>query len=66
MKKWYAVQVNGYDAWDNGSENFDEALKKCLKEMAEENVSTGTIVKVDEETNFAEAEYTVYENGEWE
>ena len=27
MKKWYAVQVDDYDAWDIGSHNKREAIK---------------------------------------
>lgn len=35
MSKWYAVQETKSDAWDYGSEDFDEA-KKMLKEVLKE------------------------------
>ena len=48
--KWYAVQRTSEDAWDSGSDDFEEA-KKMLQEQG-----TGLIAVIDEETNYCEEE----------
>ena len=35
---WYALQTESYDAWDNGTEDRDEAIK-MLKEQGEGRIA---------------------------
>lgn len=44
MKRWYAVQRDREDAWDNGSHDYEEALE-MLREQG-----SGLIAVIDEET----------------
>ena len=44
MKKWYAVQKTREDAWDYGSENYDEAVE-MLK-----NQGYGLIAVIENDT----------------
>ena len=44
--KWYAVQRESSDPWDNGTYNYDEAIK-MLREQGE-----GLIAVIDEESNY--------------
>lgn len=50
MAKWYAVQKDRDDAWDNGSYDLDTA-REILKEQG-----YGLIAVIDEESNFCEKE----------
>ena len=43
MTKWYAVQRDREDAWDNGSFDYDEAVK-MLKDQGE-----GLIAVIDDD-----------------
>lgn len=43
MKKWYAVQMDREDAWDNGTFDYDEAIE-MLKEQG-----TGLIAVIDDD-----------------
>ena len=44
MKKWFAVQETREDAWDNGSHDYNEAVR-MLKEQGH-----GLIAVIDEDT----------------
>ncbi len=48
-KMWYAVQVGGYEAWDNGSYDLDEAKRMALNEM--EDGDEVVIAVIDEHTD---------------
>lgn len=50
MAKWYAVQENRMDAWDNGSDNYDTAVA-MLKEQG-----CGLIAVINEDTGVCEEE----------
>lgn len=54
MIKWYAVQANGYDAWDIGSYDFDEAVRIGKSEMELENVDDFDILTINEAANCCE------------
>lgn len=45
MRKWYAVQNDSTDAWDNGSYDYDEAVE-MLKEQGH-----GQIAVIDDSTD---------------
>lgn len=53
--KWYAVQTADYTDWDDGSHDYNEAVK-----MAEQYIADGQegvkIAVINEETSFCEAE----------
>lgn len=50
MAKWYAVQENRMDAWDNGSDRYDTAVA-MLKEQGH-----GLIAVINEDTGVCEEE----------
>lgn len=50
MAKWYAVQKNRMDAWDNGSDNYDTAVEMLIEQ------GCGLIVVIDEDTGMCEEE----------
>ena len=52
--KWYAVQETAEDAWDYGSEDFDEAVKMLEDMIAEKGHGLIAIINLD--TNFCEDE----------
>ena len=54
MKKWYAVQRDRSDAWDNGSHSYEEAVE-MLKEQG-----YGLIAVIDEDNEYCldEIEYS--------
>lgn len=43
MKKWYAVQTDSSDAWDNGSYDYDEAVEMLKKQ------GCGLIAEIEED-----------------
>lgn len=55
MIKWYAVQKDSTDAWDNGSYDYDEAVR-MLKERGE-----GLIAVIDDENKVCIEEITIEE-----
>lgn len=53
--KWYAVQNDNYMEWDDGSYDYDEAVKMAKKQIA--NGETGVkIAVINEETDYCESE----------
>lgn len=51
-KRWYAVQLESTDPWNNGSYDLDEAIE-MLREQG-----SGLIAVINEETQFCEDELT--------
>ena len=54
MKKWYAVQRDRSDAWDNGSHSYEEAVEMLKKQ------GYGLIAVIDEDNEYCldEIEYS--------
>ena len=54
MKKWYAVQRDRSDAWDNGSHSYAEAVEMLKKQ------GYGLIAVIDEDNEYCldEIEYS--------
>lgn len=50
MAKWYAVQENRMDAWDNGSDNYDTAVEMLMEQ------GCGLIAVINEDSGVCEEE----------
>ena len=50
MAKWYAVQENRMDAWDNGSDNYDTAVAMLMEQ------GCGLIAVINEDSGVCEEE----------
>lgn len=50
MAKWYAVQKDRTDAWDNGSDNYDTAVAMLMEQ------GCGLIAVINEDTGVCEEE----------
>lgn len=50
MAKWYAVQENRMDAWDNGSDNYDRAVEMLIEQ------GCGLIAVINEDSGVCEEE----------
>ena len=67
-KMWYAVQVDGYDAWDYGSYDLDEAKKMALGELDKLGDGVDAVIAfIDEDPDDPFCVGGIrYINGEWE
>lgn len=64
-KMWYSVQVGGYEAWDDGSYDLEEAKIMALNEMEEGDEVI--IAAIDESTSNPVCVNQIrYVDGEWE
>ena len=64
-KMWYAVQVDGYDAWDYGSSDLGEAEKMALDKMGDG--AEAVIAVIDEDTDDPICIREIrFNDGEWE
>ena len=53
MAKWYAVQKDRTDAWDNGSDNYDTAVAMLMEQ------GCGLIAVINEDTGVCEEEIDI-------